>query len=153
MKPIRSRGVHVAVECFRLLFHLFFRAGFITWALFNFLKTKIILNYISIFSSYCSVNTPLSVTKSSQLMLCNETSPVYSKNHTTRINSLCLQSLDFFLKLVVKKVTTTDRTSSSFNWISSMSNLLGLTQQLVRNCNTSRHLKFREIYGKFRTVF
>jgi hypothetical protein len=58
----------------------------------NFSKTKIDLNYISRFGSYCAVNTSgVSVIKSHHLILCREIIAVCSEIHTKDINtsSLC----------------------------------------------------------------
>jgi hypothetical protein len=46
------------------------------------------MNYIYIFSSYRAVNTPLSVMKTSQLMLYSEIIAVCSEIHTEHINTV-----------------------------------------------------------------
>jgi hypothetical protein len=51
--------------------------------------------YIYIFSPYRAVNTPVSVIKTSQLMLYREIIAVCSEIHTKHINTLCGQNAEF----------------------------------------------------------
>jgi hypothetical protein len=51
--------------------------------------------YISIFSPYRAVNTPVSVINTSLLMLYREIIAVCSEIHTKHVNTLCRQKVEF----------------------------------------------------------